>query len=384
MSRHSVPNWTVEEVAMLKQTLQGLLADECKPAAVRAAEPRGMSYAPDLWKRLAALGFIGLPLDSQHGGMGAPWEVTCLMQEMLGRALAPAPIVPSVFPAGLLIQSVEERAMREEWLPRIIGGECLVAASVGSEPFEEPPTATERAGGAEVRGTIRHLSLVDAAEAVAVVAVDTRGEPWLCLVSPLTDGFVPSPARWIDGERLCSAKLIDVPVASRARLRREALAEALGLSRLAHAAWMVGSGHGALDLAVAYAKERRQFGRPIGSFQALQHRMSDAALGLEAARQFVVAAARAVDGGGSAALAGVAARMLGAEAFVLAARVAQQVHGGYGYMGEADVQLYYRKAARAAFVLGESTRDCVSLGQAVLRRPELIAGLIGRTITGTE
>ena len=177
MSRPPAPSWSVEEVAMLKQTLQGLLVDECKPAVVRAAEQRGMSYAPDLWKQLGALGFIGLPLDPQYGGMGAPWEVTCLMQEMLGRALAPAPIVPSVFPSALLIQSVEETRIQEEWLPRIIGGECLVAAPVGSEPFGEPPTVTEGEGGAELRGTIRHLPLVEAAEAVAVVAVDTRGRP---------------------------------------------------------------------------------------------------------------------------------------------------------------------------------------------------------------
>jgi len=371
-------NLSSEEVALILQTLGGLLASDCGSGVVRAAEERGMSYTPALWQKLAEIGFLGLPFAPEDGGIAAPWAVTCLMLERLGRVLAPAPMVPTIFPAGLLIARSGDAVLREAWLPRIIAGDSLVVSSVGPDPLT--PTVQLSVGplGPELRGEIRFLPLIEEAEAVIVVGWDANGESYLCLLAPATDGLILSAGRWIDGERLWDGKLIDVPVAVSVPIAADVLAETIGLARLAHAAWMVGAGRGALDLSVSYAKERMQFGRPIGSFQALQHRLADAALQLEAARRLVSAGAESVDRGGSAQLSGRAARLLAGQAFSFVARAGQQVHGGYGYAAEADIQLYYRRAARMAFVFGDPTEESEELGRLVLGHPDLIGGFTGR------
>lgn len=376
----SAASLSAEEVAMFRKTLDGLLARDCGTDVVRAAEETGMSYASALWAQLAELGFLGLPFPAEDGGIAAPWEVTCLMIERLGGALAPAPIIPSIFPAGVLIARCKNPSLREAWLPHIVEGDRLVVCSVGPDPFAQTVEANATALGFELRGEVRFLPLVDAADAAVVVGRQASGESHLCLVAPVVEGFDASPSRWIDGERLWDVRLTDVPVVASAPLATEAYAEAIGLARLTHAAWMVGAGQGALDRSVAYAKERIQFGRPIGAFQALQHRMADAALQLEAARRLVKLGAATVERGGSAQLPGRAARLLAAQAFTVSARAGQQVHGGYGYAEEADIQLYYRRAARAAFILGDSTEESVEIGRLALDHPDLIGGLTGPVV----
>jgi acyl-CoA dehydrogenase len=366
---------SAQEVALFRQTLTDLLADHCKWEVVRAAEASGMSYAPGLWHKLADLGFLGLGFAPEHGGIGAPWSVRCMVMEELGRNLAPAPIVPTILPAAQLIAQCGDEQLRETWLPRIIAGDCLVVSSVGPDPFTRTVHYKPGPVCAELRGELRSLPLLEAAEAVAVVAEEAGGQSHLCVIPSGDDGFISSPAHYTDGEKLWDVKLIDAPVALSAPLPVQVLSEALGLARLAHASWLVGAGQGALDRAVDYSKVRKQFGKQIGSFQALQHQMANAAMQLEAARRVVNGSAASIDAGGSAELVSRAARLLSAQAFALAARVSQQVHGGYGYAEDAEVQLYYRKSARLAFVLGDPTEETVTLGRLALGHPDLIGGI---------
>jgi alkylation response protein AidB-like acyl-CoA dehydrogenase len=294
----------------IKDVARELLTARSPFARVREAAETA-AYDPALWDELVQLGWPGIAVAQEHGGQGLGAVELAVLVEELGYACAATPFLSSAT-AAAVIQSAGSDEQRARWLPGLASGE--LTAGIGT----------------------RELA-ADAAAAAVVVVLD--GDETELIVAPETDAFVS-----IDPTRRFATVAGD--------------AEPLGAGaadrvRAAVAAEIVGVCQRALDMTLAYVKERRQFGVPVGSFQAVAHRCAEMLLQTESARSTAYYAAWAAGADPqllpeAAALAGAAA----AEAGTSVTAGAIQMHGGIGFTWEADVHWLYKRAQLDAALLG--------------------------------
>jgi alkylation response protein AidB-like acyl-CoA dehydrogenase len=303
-----------------------LLAKECPGAAVRAAEPLGFDRA--LWDKLAATDAAGM------GVAGASLLDISLVAERIGRAAAPVPFVEHTVATRLLASlSPSEAALAD------LGSGARIAALA-------PRPA--RAGVAELvpAGAIAHeVVALDGEELVAAASAPPGRAPANFASSPLADRALGAGA---PGRR----------VLGRGETARAAFAQALDELRALAASSLVGLAQGAFDLGLAYVKERKQFGKPIGSFQAIQHGLAEVAVALDGARLLARKAAWAHEH------ARADAPRLSRMALLFCGEVAQtsatrslHYHGGYGFSMEYDIQLYFRRAKGQVLALDDPARE---------------------------
>lgn len=293
------------------RALDGMLTASDTPAVARAWAEGDHKPGRALWARLAEAGVFGLAVPARHGGMGLmPAELTVAFAE-LGRHVVPGPLVETVAAAAFL-ERLDAGAAAGEWLPRIAAGEALVSLCA------DGPYALD----------------ADAADAVLVVEGDTvrraegHGPPQTSL-DPARRLFRP----------LGGAVLAHGPAVT------AAAAHALDLARLVTAAQSLGLGRALLAQTVSHVTRRTQFGVPIGSFQAVKHRLADTLIALEFAQPLVHGAALALAAGAPSAGREVAAAKVAAgEAGHAAARTAMHLHGALGYTDEPALSLWIRKA----------------------------------------
>ena len=337
--------------------------------AVRAAEPGG--FDPELWGALAAMGGAGMALPEDRGGGGASLADLAVVARQLGRRLAPVPLIEHSVACRLLAAAAtaESGAGPSSAEPRRGEAASAIAAESGVGPGPaEPLPAAESGAGPDLEALLGELGT---GERIATLTL----RPVADGRAPLTPaGAVASAVVGFDGADLvldlseppaeAVANTADLPLADRdlttatviasgpvaARLWAEARAEWQALMATACA----GLAARAIELAVAYVMERRQFGVPVGSFQAVQHGLAEAAVRAEGGRLLAHRAAWSLDaarpdGHRLAAM----ALVFCAEAARFAADRSLQYHGGYGYSAEYDVQLYYRRAAGWPLQMGE-------------------------------
>ncbi len=337
-----------DDQLLLQSTVRDFLKKECTPEVVRAlwaTEPsrseggqraRGEQSEPGhdatLWSKLAELGVCGALVPEAQGGMGLDERDLVLLLEETGRAALPAPVVATAAVGAPLLrdagnhpddgegQALRALRLRDAWLPRVAAGDAILAVGHPANPF------VSDAGVADLL-LLAHGDEVHALERAA--ATLTR--------QPAND-----PARrlfrvaWTPSAATCIAS---------GDAARRLLDAALDRGALACAAQALGVAEQLLDLAVAYAKQREQFGRAIGSFQALQHKLADVKVKLEYARPVVYKAAHSVATQIATRAVDVShAKLAATEAASFAARIALQVHGAIGYTWEQDLHLWMRRA----------------------------------------
>ncbi|MFF7025056.1 acyl-CoA dehydrogenase family protein [Streptomyces klenkii] len=293
------------------------------PAAVRAWA-RG-EHGPGLavWERLARAGVFGLAVPEAFGGAGPlPAEVAVAFTE-LGRYAVPGPAVETVAVAALLarLAGAGRTVLAEAWLPRVCEGGALVTAALPSAPGGSP-----------------YALDADVCDAVFVVPAGTDDLFLAAGHGPVQPSL--DPARRLAVPH-CGAE----PAAS-GRAVREAMRHAADWAAFAAAAQLLGVGEALLERTVAYVRQRRQFGTPVGAFQAVKHRLADTRVGLEFAGPLVHGAAVALSAGvpGGAAAEVAAAKAAASDAAYAAARAALQLHGAIGYTAEYDLSLWLGKA----------------------------------------
>jgi alkylation response protein AidB-like acyl-CoA dehydrogenase len=313
---------------------------------------------PAAWQEICELGWPGIALAEERGGAGYGTVERCLILEEAGRVLLSEPFLSSAVLAADAV-AVAAGAAGDELLEQIVSGAAratLVAA--GDLLAGERPAAsvTEAAGALSGPGGL----VLDADRADVLVAAATRIDGTTGLFRVDADARGVSIERYplADRTRGCGEVVFD---GAAAQLLSDGdcadeLATALQRAAIAISAEMVGGAQEAVDITLAYLKERQQFGVPIGSFQALKHRMASVHVDVVAAREMVYLAADADDEGQTAVLAGVAsaAKVAASDAFVRAAAEAIQMHGGIGMTEESDAQLYYKRALVSAEALGTS------------------------------
>jgi alkylation response protein AidB-like acyl-CoA dehydrogenase len=349
-----------EPQEMLRRTLREFMQREYPLTAVRAAETMERGYDLAIYHRLNDLGVLGLGLPEEAGGAGGDWVDLAVFYEEAGRALLASPHLSSVVLGGGLLARHGSAAQRQAWLPELARGARVLAVGWPLEAGEAGPSGLEaRRVGADyvLSGEVAHVAHYVGADGVLLVAqmAGSRGHYGLFLVE--TAGLAATPQPLMSGEPLVRLRLDEVRLGADAAVGEPCGPDALwgpllDGAKVAVAAQALGGAAAAVDMAVAYAKERQQFGRPIGSFQAVQHRLANLQILVEQARLLTYHAAWLLDQGADARRAAAMAKLRASIAVREAATGDILVHGGYGFMLEADPQLYYRRAKALELAFG--------------------------------
>ena len=346
-----------DEQEMLREVVRTLLAEHAPLAVVRAMEDDPVGFPADLWRRFAELDLLGLLLPEQHGGSGMSLLEGVVLYEELGRALAPVPHFASCVAGGGALAAGGTAEQRGEWLPRVVAGEAVLTPAWlepdgGFGPRGVQARATTTDGGTfTITGVKRHVPFAAAATRLVVLARTGDGEREvdLFLVDPQGAGVTLTQQHTIasDTQHRVDLDGVRVPVADRVGGAGTGWAtwEAVRDDALVLlAAWAVGAADRAQEITVQYAKDREQFGKPIGAFQAIAHYLADRQTELDGARTLVHEAAWARAAGRPVARLAPMAKLFAARVLRSLTATAQQIHGGNGFTLDYDVQLYFRRA----------------------------------------
>jgi len=370
-----------EEQLLIRETARTFCDREIVPHARDWDRTERMD--PGIVAKLADVGFLGCALPEEYGGMGLDTVSYCLVMEELGRADSSVRGIVSVNNglAGKTIATWGTSDQKAEWLPRMCSGDALGCYGLtepgsGSDPASLV-TRAERDGDSWVINGSKIFITLGSWAGVCLVFARTGGEGprgITCFLVPASsDGFT---ARKIDGKLGLRAQdtaelfLDDVRVPDGARLGDEGAGfkvamSALDNGRISLAAGSVGIAQGCVDACLAYAADRKQFGRSIATFQLVQELIADTAVETEAARMLAWRAAFLADAGEPYTLAASQAKYYASEVAVRAANAAVQVHGGYGYIDEFPVQKYLRDARVSTLYEGTSQIQKLLIGRAL-------------------
>ena len=348
-----------EDLNLLREQARRFLKERCSTQAVRRVIDAPAAWDPPLWGEIARMGWLGAVIPESFGGAELGHEGLCVLAEELGRAIAPVPFASSVYLAAQAIVEHGSEGQKSAWLPKLADGSAIGTLAVAEGPGN-PGNGSIAARVVDGRLSGSKWPVPDGSIAHFAVALadDGQGGPSLWLVDLGNAGVARTTLKTID------------PTRDHARLDfRDAPAERLGaagnggaaLRRLLDRAAVliafeqVGGAQACLDMARDYAVERYAFGRPIGSFQAIKHKLADVYIALELARSnaYYGAWALATDAP-ELPLAAAAARVSASDAFYLAAKENIQTHGGMGFTWESDCHLYYRRAKQLALVIGST------------------------------
>jgi alkylation response protein AidB-like acyl-CoA dehydrogenase len=315
-----------EEQYLLRDTVRDLLAKESAPAAVRAAWDSDSGRSPERWRKLGEMGVLGLLVPEQYGGSGLDEVDMVLVLEESGRHVLPEPVLESSALAAPLLARAGSDALKQSWLPKLADGSALATVGLASSPYVNDATADllllERDGEIHAvtqdRVTLQPLKSVDGARRLFKVTAETGDDTLL--------GTSEQHGQW----------LFDHAAA-------------------ATATQLVGIAGALLDQTVEYVKVREQFGRKVGSFQAVQHRLAEMLLQVESARSAVYYAAYALANDlPDASLAASVAKAAANDAERFANQWSLQLHGGIGFTWEHDLHLWLKRGKALEWSYGDA------------------------------
>ncbi|MFE9644834.1 acyl-CoA dehydrogenase family protein [Streptomyces sp. NPDC006365] len=360
-----------DEQRQLRTVLRDFYTEASGPEDVRKhlATPRG--YDDALWTRLAGeIGIHGLAVPEEYGGSGFTFAELAVALEESGRTLYCAPLLPTVALAAPALLHSGDRAACERYLPRIADG-TLTATVAGSDadgPDSINVTAEQGGSGWVLRGRVDFV-LDGAGADLILVRARTPAGPRLFACEPAPDSCHRTPRRVLDETRrqaLVEFRGAPAITVGTAEGTEATVSATLDTGRAALAAEQVGGSAHALDATVEFAAQRHQFGRPIGSFQAVKHRLADVLVALEAARSAsAYATACVADASPQLPVAACAAAVVCSETFRLASAEYVQLHGGIGFTWEHPAHLYVRRARSGEVLFGTTDRHRVRLAELI-------------------
>ena len=333
-----------EDQELLRATVQRFLAEQAPITYVRSMLDDERGTTDDVWSGLAALGVAGLLVPEAFGGAGMGMVDMAVVLEELGRAVHPGPFASSAVGAVSLVVLAGSENDHTDLLPGLASGEMIgtVAVSVG-----DGMRAATADGTWTLTGEARPVPDAVAADAIVVSATTTDGELAAFVVARDAPGCAVAPLPTVDGtRRFATVMLTDAPARRLgAGDATSAVAETVDRVGIAIVIDGVGAAARGLEMAVEYAKERRQFDRPIGSFQAVQHLCADMLRAVELARAGAYYACWAADAADPAERhrAATMAQAFAADELYGVGASLIQVHGGIGFTWEHDAHLYYKR-----------------------------------------
>lgn len=356
-----------EEQEHFKKTFSDFLQQECPATLVRELEKSEEGYSRELWDKMAELGWMGLGLPEEYGGVVDDFTVLMLLYEQIGRSLTPSPHLTTIVLCGRTIAKCGSEKQKKDLIEKIAGGQLLLSLALVEESGTYNPADIKTKAKAEkdsyvLNGNKLFVPYAHVADRLMVAARTASGGSEgkgisLFLVDPKASGVSISPLQIISGEKVSEVGLKNVKVPKDDMVGKQnagwaPLAQTLDEARVLLCAEMVGGSQKSVDMAVDYAKERVQFGRPIGSFQANSFRLADFQTEVDGGRLLTYEAGWRVNEGLPAAKEIAMAKSYMSELYKKVSHGCLQIHGGYGFMEEFDIQLYFRKAKSCEAVLG--------------------------------
>lgn len=337
------------EQRMLQDSVARYLADACPLQHVRDTAAATSPVSAALTAGLVDLGVSGIVIPAEFGGMGLGLLDAAVIAEALGYRVAPACFVGAHVMAPLAIMSGGSEDQQKSWLPRLASGAAKAAVAV-TESIMRREGAGVAAKDGQLNGTA--LFVLDAADADVIVVSDETGRQHL--VAPDAAGVELTPLPTIDKTRsVGELKLSGAAADLLPRSGIETTRRIIDAGRVMLAADTLGAGAAMIEQSVAYAGQRMQFGRPIGSFQAVKHMCAEMAAGLEPCRSLVWYAAHAFDEvPGESALMACHAKSHLSEVGRFVARTATEVHGGMGFTDLAGLHYWFKRIGLDRQLLG--------------------------------
>lgn len=355
-----------EEQEMLKNFARDFLEKECPEKHVREMEEDELGYSPDLWKKMAEQGWQGLIIPDSHGGTGMGFLDLIVLIEEFGRALVPGPFIPSTVGGAIALLEGGTDAQKAEFLPKIASGEHIwtFALTEPSARFDAEGIgleAKEDGDSLVLNGTKLFIRDAHVADYMTVVArkPGTKGVDGVAvvIVPAKAQGISLDALKTIASDKQFEVKFenVRVPKANALQGGWDLVQRIVNKATVIECAYLVGLAQKDFEISVQYAKDRIQFGRPIGSFQAIQHKAADMVTDVDGARFIMYKAAWAVAENEPDADQNVhMAKAWVSEATRRVVAHGQQIHGGIGFTKEYIIQLYFRRQKASELAYGDA------------------------------
>ena len=355
-----------EAQQMLKNSAREFLDAECPDTLVREMEVDERGYTPELWGKLAEQGWLGLIFPESYGGVGLAFLDLSILLEEMGRAMLPGPFFSTVVLGGMAIMDAGSEEQKQEYLPRIAEGQIIVTLAL-TEPSARwdaagvQLTATPAGDGYVLNGTKLFVPNAHVSDYLVVAARTGTGaeDVTLFIVPRGTDGITQTLLQTIASDRQSEVVFDDVKLPGSAVLGGvnagwATVARVLDWGAIGKCAEMSGGGQQVLDMTVEYVKQRTQFGRPIGSFQAIQHHCANMATDVEGSRYITYQAAWRLSEDLPAKREVAMAKAWVSDAYRRVCALGHQSHGAIGFTKEHNMQLFSRRAKAAELAFGDS------------------------------
>ena len=358
-----------EEQEMLRKMGRDFLATECPKSLVKEMAQDEKGHPIELWQKMADLGWMGLAFPEKYGGTDSSFlDLTVLLEEM-GRACIPGPFFSTVVLGSLAILEVGSDAQKQELLPKIAKGDLLLTLAL-TEPsarYEADAIAVKATQAGDdyiIEGTKLFVPDAHVADYLIVVARTTESKDptkgiTLFLVDTKASGLTINPLITIAGDKQFEVALDKVKVSKKDILGEKDKGWAyverlLQKASVGLCAQMVGGAQQVLEMSVAYAKERVQFGKAIGTFQAIQHYCANMATDVDGSRFITYQAAWMLSEGLPCTKEVAMAKAWCSEAFRRVTALGHQIHGGVGFIEDHDLPLYFKRAKAWELLLGDA------------------------------
>jgi alkylation response protein AidB-like acyl-CoA dehydrogenase len=347
-----------EDQELLKSAARDFLEKECPEQHVRAMEADEKGYSPELWRKIADLGWHGLMIPAEFGGAGLSFYDLCIVVEETGRSLMPGPFIPNQVAVGLLLEAGSP-AQQKTFLPTLANGSQIhtyaYTESIGRWGADDVVLKARRVGdGIVLDGSKLFVPDAQAADSIWVLARDGNG---------FIAGAVPRTAKGVrltalttmTGHKLAEVVFENVLVPNQDIVEVPNLNVLSNRATVLECAYLVGLAQKDFEITVEYAKHREAFGKPIGSFQAIQHKVADMVTDVDGMRFITYRAAAAIsDRDESANLKVAMAKAWCSEASRRVVAHGQQIHGAIGFTKEYTIQLYFRRQKYGELFWGDA------------------------------
>ena len=346
------------EQDMLRDQVRRFLDENCPLPEVRNIMKQTAGFSPELWQQMAGLGWLGLIIPAEYGGVGLFWEDLIVILEETGRSLFPSPLISNTLAASTLVELGSED-QKKHWLPGIANGKTIAACAILDE--DDCPDLDNITLAISPDGTLSGIKpfVPDAGNADLLVVAFRDGDGFgLALIGKTQNGVTVSSTGTMDKSKRSGTLTLDgvqVDAGQRINCDAQAMTRLLDKGSVAVAAEMVGAAETVLEMTSQYAKDRIQFGAPIGKYQGVKHRLAEIYLDIESFKSLVYYAAWTVDQSPEAlARSASIAKAYASDAFVAIGIEGVQLHGAIGFTAEYDVQLFLKRSKWARPMFGDA------------------------------
>jgi len=366
-----------EEQTSIRQAIREILADLVTDESLKALEKSGSSFHEVAWKALAEAEMLGIAIPEAYGGAAFGFMELCLLLDEVGRTVAPIPALPTLVSAALPIAAFGTDEQKERLLPGVVKGELLLSAAFAQVGHQDPKRPAAKAvrtsSGYALTGEFTNVSVADRAARI-LVGAEIEGEGIaVFLLDPKASGVKLGAQRGTNGEHLALLTLDGASVDERDVLAgpdrgAAVLGYAIDHTLVGMCALEHGIADGALHMTARYATERKQFGMPIGAFQAVKQRLADAYIDAQAIEVTMLKAAYKLSRGEAAEREVAVAKYWAADAGARVLAAAQHIHGGMGFDRDYPLHRYFLQSKHCEMTLGGASASLARLGSDIAAR----------------